>query len=265
MSILRIENCSISYDEDKYAVEQVSLDVEEGEIVSIVGESGSGKTTLIRGVMGLLPSGGQISGGKIWFKDRELTAMTEAELQAIRGKLMAMIFQDPGLSLDPVNRIESQYRESIRAHNKRLSRDTCRDMAKKMLKAMHLTDADRVLRSYPIELSGGMKQRVGIAMGMTARPLLLLADEPTSALDVTIQAQVVREMKELRDTYGTSIVLVTHNMGVASYLSDKIGVMNQGRLVEYGTRGEVIFHPKEAYTRSLLDAVPKLGGKRYGE
>lgn len=265
MSILRIENCSISYDEDKYAVEQVSLDVEEGEIVSIVGESGSGKTTLIRGVMGLLPSGGQISGGKIWFKDRELTAMTEAELQAIRGKLMAMIFQDPGLSLDPVNRIESQYRESIRTHNKRLSRDTCRDMAKKMLKAMHLTDADRVLRSYPIELSGGMKQRVGIAMGMTARPLLLLADEPTSALDVTIQAQVVREMKELRDTYGTSIVLVTHNMGVASYLSDKIGVMNQGKAGRVRHPRGSDFHPKEAYTRSLLDAVPKLGGKRYGE
>lgn len=263
MDILRIENCSIGYETGGYAAEHVSMNVKQGDIVSIVGESGSGKTTLIRAVMGLLPPGGRILEGKIWFQDKELTAMTEAELQAIRGKLIAMIFQDPGLSLDQVSRIESQYRESIRAHNKRLPGKVCRDLAVKMLKAMHLTDVDRVLHSYPIELSGGMKQRVGIAMGMTAQPLLLLADEPTSALDVTIQAQVVREMKELRERYGTTIILVTHNMGVASYLSDKIGVMNRGNLVEFGTRDEVIFHPKEAYTKSLLDAVPKLGGKRY--
>lgn len=263
MSILRMEDCSIGYGLGSPAVEHVSMEIEQGEIVSIVGESGSGKTTLIRAVMGLLPPGGRILEGKIWFQGQDLTAMTEAELLAIRGTRMAMIFQDPGRSLDPISRVESQYRESIRAHKKRVSRSACRELAEKMLKAMHLTDVERVLRSYPIELSGGMKQRVSIAMGMTAKPLLLLADEPTSALDVTIQAQVVREMKELRDTYGTTIVLVTHNMGVASYLSDKIGVMNQGRLVEFGTRDEVIFHPQADYTKSLLEAVPKLGGKTY--
>lgn len=117
--------------------------------------------------------------------------------------------------------------------------------------------------SYPFELSGGMKQRVGIAMGMTAEPKLLLADEPTSALDVTIQAQVVHEMKQLREKYGTTVILVTHNMGVASYLSDKIGVMCQSRLVEFGSRDDIIYHPKEAYTRKLLEAVPKLGGRRF--
>lgn len=132
-----------------------------------------------------------------------------------------------------------------------------------MLKRMHLTDAERVMDSYPFELSGGMKQRVGIAMGMTAEPKLLLADEPTSALDVTIQAQVVHEMKQLQEKYGTTVILVTHNMGVASYLSDKIGVMCQSRLVEFGSRDDIIYHPKEAYTRKLLEAVPKLGGRRF--
>ena len=132
-----------------------------------------------------------------------------------------------------------------------------------MLKKMHLTDTKRVMESYPFELSGGMKQRVGIAMGMTAQPKLLLADEPTSALDVTIQAQVVHEMKELRDRYGTTIILVTHNMGVASYLSDRIGVMCRSRMVEFGSRDEIIYHPKEQYTKDLLEAVPKLGGKRF--
>lgn len=246
MSVLRIEDCSISYGTGALAVERVSMEVEQGEIVSIVGESGSGKTTLIRAVMGLLPSGGRIVQGKIYFQDSELTAMSEAELQAIRGKYIAMVFQNPGEALDPVKRVESQYRESIRAHERGISKERCRGLAEKMLRLMHLTDVGRVLRSYPIQLSGGMKQRVGIAMSMTARPLLLLADEPTSALDVTIQAQVAREMKELRDQYGTAIVLVTHNMGVASYLSDKIGVMNGGRMIEFGDRDQVIFHPVEA-------------------
>ena len=132
-----------------------------------------------------------------------------------------------------------------------------------MFSAMHLPDPSRVMESYPFELSGGMKQRVGIAMSMTAQPGLLLADEPTSALDVTIQAQVVYQMKQLREQYGTAIILVTHNMGVASYISDKIGVMKEGKLVEYGVRDEIIYHPQNAYTQALLEAVPKLGGKRF--
>ncbi|MCI8672029.1 MAG: ABC transporter ATP-binding protein [Lachnospiraceae bacterium] len=263
MNVLRIEDCSISYGTQALAVERVSMEANQGEIVSIVGESGSGKSTLLRAIMGLLPSGGTVVHGKICFQGRELTAMSEAELQVIRGKHIAMVFQNPGETLDPVKRVESQYRESIRAHERQTSKSRCHELAEKMLQAMHLADAKRVLRSYPVQLSGGMKQRVGIAMSMTARPALLLADEPTSALDVTIQAQVAREMRELRDQYGTAIVLVTHNMGVASYLSDKIGVMNHGRLVEFGTRDQIIFHPEEAYTKKLLEAVPKLGGERY--
>lgn len=262
--MLEIQNCTICYQNGTPAVSDVSLSVSEGEIVSIVGESGSGKTTLIRAILGLLPPGGRVTGGSILFDGRDLVKMKEQEMQEIRGREIAMIFQDVGAALDPIQKIKTQYSESIAVHEKKSPKEYF-EQAVSMLKKMHLTDTKRVMESYPFELSGGMKQRVGIAMGMTAQPKLLLADEPTSALDVTIQAQVVHEMKELRDRYGTTIILVTHNMGVASYLSDKIGVMCRSRLVEFGSRDEIIYHPREQYTKDLLEAVPKLGGKRFAQ
>lgn len=264
MDILNIENCTIYYEEQEAAVDHVSLSVGEQEIVSIVGESGSGKTTLIRAILGILPPGGKVTEGKILFQGKNILELDEAALQKIRGTEIAMIFQDVGASLDPIRIVESQYRESILAHRK-MPKNECRSLEKDMLAKMHLTDPERVMVSYPFELSGGMKQRVGIAMSMTARPRLLLADEPTSALDVTIQAEVVREMKKLREQYETAIVLVTHNMGVASYISDKIGVMCKGRLVEFGKRDDVIFHPQHEYTKKLLAAVPRLEGKRFAK
>ena len=264
MNILDIKNCTICYQNGTPAVSDVSLSVSEGEIVSIVGESGSGKTTLIRAVLGLLPPGGKITGGEILFDGMDLVKADELQIQDIRGKEIAMIFQDVGAALDPIRKIRSQYEEAIAVHEKQ-PKHRYIEKAVDMLKKMHLTDPGRVLDSYPFELSGGMKQRVGIAMGMTAKPKLLLADEPTSALDVTIQAQVVHQMKELRDKYGVTIILVTHNMGVASYLSDKIGVMCRSRMVEFGTRDEIIYHPKESYTKELLEAVPKLGGERFAK
>ncbi len=264
MSILEIKNCTIRYQNGAPAVSNVSFNVEQGEIVSLVGESGSGKTTIIRAILGLLPPGGKVTEGEILLGGRDLLKLSEHEMQSIRGKEVAMIFQDVGASMDPVRLVSSQYEESIRVHEK-LPKITCFEKAVTMLKRMHLTDPKRVMGSYPFELSGGMKQRVGIAMGMTAQPMLLLADEPTSALDVTIQAQVVREMKELRDKYGATIIMVTHNMGVASYLSDKIGVMKNSRMVEFGTRDEIIFSPKEQYTIDLMEAVPKMGGKRFAK
>ena len=264
MSILEIKNCTVRYQNGAPAVSDVSFDVEQGEIVSLVGESGSGKTTLIRAILGLLPPGGKVTGGEIILDGRDLLKLSEKEMQSVRGGDIAMIFQDVGASMDPVRLIRSQYEESIRVHE-RISKNDCFEKALTMLRRMHLTDPKRVMGSYPFELSGGMRQRVGIAMGMTAQPKLLLADEPTSALDVTIQAQVVHEMKELRDKYGATIILVTHNMGVASYLSDKIGVMKNSRMVEFGTRDEIIFSPKEQYTKDLMDAVPKLGGKRFAK
>ncbi len=262
--MLDIQNCTITYQNGIPAVSDVSLSVSEGEIVSIVGESGSGKTTLIRAILGLLPPGGRIVSGQILFEGMDLTKVGEQQMQDIRGRRIAMIFQDVGAALDPIQRIRNQYRESIAVHEK-LPQKEYAPRALDMLRRMHLTDSERVMDAYPFELSGGMKQRVGIAMGMIARPKLLLADEPTSALDVTIQAQVVHQMKKLRDEYGTAIILVTHNMGVASYLSNRIGVMRQSKMVEFGTRDQVIYHPREQYTKDLLGAVPKLGGKRFAE
>ncbi len=262
MSLLKIENCTISYKDQTPAVSDVSLSLEEREIVSIVGESGSGKTTLIRGILGLLPPGGRINSGKILFQNRDLSKMEEEQMRKLRGMEIAMIFQDAGASLDPIRTVESQYRESMLVHGRR-RKEEYRRIQKEMLAKMQLTDPERVLESYPFELSGGMKQRVGIAMAMTGSPKLLLADEPTSALDVTIQAQVVQQIKKLRETYNTAVILVTHNMGVASYLSDKIGVMRKGRLVEFGSRDQIIYHPEHEYTRELLEAVPKLEGPRF--
>lgn len=262
MSILEIKDLSIRYQSGTLAVDGVSMDVEEGEIISIVGESGSGKTTLIRGILGLLPPGGEIVSGQMLFGGIDLAAAPEEQMQDIRGKDIAMIFQDVGSSMDPIVQIRRQYEEAILVHQKMEKRESD-SLALEMLRKMHLTDPQRIMESYPFELSGGMKQRVGIAMGMTAQPKLLLADEPTSALDVTIQAQVVHEMKQLRDIYGVTIILVTHNMGVASYLSDRIGVMKNSRMVEFGPRDQIIFEPAEQYTKDLMEAVPKMGGKRF--
>ena len=264
MSLLEVRNCTIRYQNGAPAVKSVSFNVEKGEIVSLVGESGSGKTTMIRAILGLLPPGGKVTEGEIMLDGRDLLKLSEHEMQDIRGREIAMIFQDVGLSMDPVRLISKQYVEAIQVHED-ISKEESYDNAVDMLRRMHLPDPKRVMASYPFELSGGMKQRVGIAMGMTTQPKILLADEPTSALDVTIQAQVVREMKELRDKYGVTIILVTHNMGVASYLSDKIGVMKQSEMVEYGPRDEIIFSPKEQYTKDLIEAVPKMGGKRFAK
>jgi len=264
MSLLEVKNCTIRYQNGAPAVSNVSFDVEKGEIISLVGESGSGKTTMIRAILGLLPPGGKVTEGQIILDGKDLLSLSEHEMENIRGKEISMIFQDVGQSMDPVKLIKSQYIEAIKVHED-ISKEESYDKAVEMLRRMHLPDAKRVMASYPFELSGGMKQRVGIAMGMTAQPKLLLADEPTSALDVTIQAQVVREMKELRDKYGVTIILVTHNMGVASYLSDKIGVMCKSKMVEFGRRDEIIYSPKEQYTKDLIEAVPKMGGKRFAK
>ena len=262
MDILNIENCTIRYQEQEAAVEHVSLSVGEQEIVSIVGESGSGKTTLIRAILGILPPGGTVTEGKILFQGKNILELDETSLQKLRGTEIAMIFQDVGASLDPIRIVESQYRESILAHRKMAKAD-CRSLEKEMLAKMHLTDPGRVLDSYPFELSGGMKQRVGIAMAMTFNPELLLADEPTSALDVTTQAQIVRQMMELRDKSGTGIIIVTHNLGVAAYMADQLIVMQNGKVVDQGTRDQVMNHPTNAYTKKLLAAVPEMGGERF--
>ena len=260
MAILEIENYSITYDGLRSAVDNVSFSVEEGEIIGIVGESGSGKSTLLHGILGLLPRSAATRGSlKVFGKN--IPSLSEAEQRAMRGRDMAVIFQDTGRYLNPIGRIGKQFWQYLRVHGD-YTPQQAHDLAVERLKRVHLTDAERVLGSYPFELSGGMRQRVGIAMAMALQPKLLLADEPTSALDVTIQAQIVRQMMELRREYGTTIIIVTHNMGVSAYMSDRIGVMKSGHLMEIGPAENVIYHPGEPYTQSLLESVIELNDER---
>jgi len=259
--LLEINDIDISYG-DKLTVQDFSLKLGEGKICSLVGESGSGKTTVIRAVLGLLPGTGKVTKGDILFEGNSLLQYSPAQWRELRGTDISMIFQDSGAMMNPTKKIGSVFVEYIRTH-KNVSKAEAWDMGVKMLERMHLPNGDNVMRSYPFQLSGGMRQRVGIAMAMTFQPKLLLADEPTSALDVTTQAQIVRQMMELRDEYGTSIILVTHNLGVAAYMSDYLVVMKMGQMEDEGTREHILHETNNEYTQKLLAAVPSVGGERY--
>lgn len=261
MSLLEVKNVDISYGKN-LTVKNCSLSLEKGEICSIVGESGSGKTTVIRAVMGLLPGAGRVSAGDIIYDGRDLLKLTPKEWRSLRGHDVSMIFQDSGAMMNQTRLIGDSYVEYILTHED-LSKKDAWAKGVEVIERMRLPDGDRIMRSYPFQLSGGQRQRVGIAMGMTYQPKLLLADEPTSALDVTTQAQIVRQFMELRDEYGTSIIIVTHNLGVAAYMGDKIVVMKRGEVVDQGKREYILNQSENPYTNLLLDAVPTLGGKRY--
>lgn len=254
--ILALEHLQICY-AGQPVLEDVNMTLEPGRILGIVGESGSGKSTLIRAAMGLLGSEGAVTGGRILYKDKNVTELKGEELRKLRGPQMGMIFQNTGASLCPIRTIEDQLYESVLQHEK-ISRREIKERAMDLFDKMKLLDGERILKSYPFELSGGMNQRVGIMMAMILKPALLFADEPTSALDVTVQAQVVREMMKMRELFGTTIVIVTHNIGVVEYMADKVAVMHRGRLVEYGDTKEVIKHPKEEYTQRLVSAVLRI-------
>ena len=245
--LLEIKNLNINYKNSIKAVKDVNFTLEDNQIISIVGESGSGKSTLIRAILKLLPMGGEI----------DIISLNKNELNKLRGKDIGMIFQDPNSTMDPIKTIEKQFIEYILEHNDMPKKEAI-ELAKEYLLKLNLTDVDRVLKSYPFELSGGMKQRVAIAMAMAQSPRLLLADEPTSALDVTVQAQVIKELKRIRENFKTAIILVTHNMGVAAYISDKIAVMKSGEIIEFGDKEQIIKNPQKEYTKSLLNAIINL-------
>lgn len=200
--------------------------------------------------------------GEILFQEKSLLKLKKEEWKALRGSDISMIFQDSGAMINPIRRIGDQFVEYIRTHQ-RMRKKEAWSRGAEMLARMHLPNVDHIMRSYPFQLSGGMRQRVGIAMAMTFQPKLLLADEPTSALDVTIQAQIVRQFMELRKLYDTSMIVVTHNIGVAAYMADQMIVMQNGRIVDQGTREDVMNHPVSDYTRNLLACVPDMEGKRY--
>lgn len=260
--MLEINDLTIQYGAQIPTVEHFNLSMRKGEIISVVGESGSGKTTVIRAVLGALPGAGRVTAGDIKFQGESLLTKSPEEWRKLRGTRMSMIFQDCGGTLNPIRKIGSQFVEYIQTHTN-LSKKDAWDKAALMLEKMRLPDSENIMKSFPHQLSGGMRQRVGIAIAMTFNPELLLADEPTSALDVTTQAQIVREMMELRDTFGTSIIIVTHNLGVAAYMADQLIVMQHGKVVDRGTRDEVMNGPISDYTKSLLQSVPELEGKRF--
>ena len=238
------------------AVDDVSLDVREGAITGIVGESGCGKSMTARSVLRLLKYPGRLIGGEVLLDGRDLTKLTEKEMSAVRGGEISMIFQEPMTSLNPVMRVGRQVEEALRLH-RRLSAREAREQAVAMLAAVGIAEPEKRARCYPHELSGGMRQRVMIAMAMICKPRLLIADEPTTALDVTVQAQILRLMKELRDN-GTSILLISHDLGVIAQVCDYVYVMYAGRIVEQAEICELFDHPTHPYTRGLLGAVSSL-------
>ena len=254
--LLKAEHLTVCYN-GVPAVRDVSFQLKEGEILGIVGESGSGKSTILRAVLGLLGKAGRLTQGNIWYRGKNLTELTEKQMRLFRGPEIGTVFQDSKSALCPVRTIGAQIYEAMRAHERVSKKESWR-RAGEMLEKIGLTDWERILRSYPFELSGGMNQRVGIAMAMLLNPSVLLADEPTSALDVSVQKQAVEEMLLMRRLYGTAIVLVTHNIGVVSAMADTVLVLKDGRMQEYGPAGQVLENPRAEYTRQLLAAVPRI-------
>lgn len=260
--MLEINGLTVQYGSQPPTLAHFCLSMWKGEIVGVVGESGSGKTTVIRSVLGALPGAGRVTAGSIRFQGEDLLTKSPEEWRRLRGTRMSMIFQDCGGTLNPIRRIGGQFVEYLRTHEP-MSKPAARARARELLEKMRLPDSENILNSFPHQLSGGMRQRVGIAMAMAFTPELLLADEPTSALDVTTQAQIVREMLTLRDTFGTGIILVTHNLGVAAYMADQLIVMRRGKVVDCGPREQVMAAPRDDYTKKLLASVPELEGKRF--
>ena len=259
--LLEVKNLHIQYAGIEM-VHGISFSLDSGEVLSLVGESGSGKTSVIRAVLGCLPHEGRVNEGEIVFSGVNLLENTPKMWREISGRNISMIFQDSGSMMNPIRTIGSQFVEYILEHSS-MEPQKAEKEAKEMLDKMQLPNPDTIMDSFPFELSGGMRQRVGVAMAMFFRPQLLLADEPTSALDVTTQAQVVKELMKICREDGTAIILVTHNLGVATYMSDKIMVMQNGHVVEEGTSEAIIENPQANYTKELLHSVPQIGGMSY--
>lgn len=240
------------------AVDGVSFTLKKGEILGIVGESGSGKSVTVSSIMGLLPKNvGKIADGEIIFEDKDLTKLNRKELLKITGKDITMIFQDPMTSLDPVFTIGHQVIEVLRAHEK-ISKEEAKKVAIEALKLVGIPEAEKRMNSYPHEFSGGMRQRVIIAMAIISKPKIIIADEPTTALDVTVQAQVLKLLKDLKEKIDTSIILITHNLGVVWNTCDTVMVMYAGKTVEYTDVKTLYKNPMHPYTLGLLNSIPKL-------
>lgn len=234
----------------------VGLRVAPGEVHGLVGESGAGKSMVGRSVLGLLPASARVTAGRIRFDGQDLIGLPDRQRRRLLGRSLALIPQDPMTALNPARRIEGQITDVLRLHLDLDRRAACR-RALELLNQVHLRDPERLLRFYPHELSGGMRQRVLIAIAFACRPRLIVADEPTTALDVTVQRQILRLIRELQATNGTGILFVTHDLGVVAKLCDRVSVMHSGRILESGPAATLFAGPRHAYTRALLDATPR--------
>ena len=243
-----------------YAVNGVSYQLHEGETLGVVGESGSGKSVHSLAIMGLIPSPpGKVESGEVLFEGRDLLKLPKEQMRLVRGKEIAMIFQDPMTSLNPVLTIGTQITEALKLHLG-MNNDQSRRRAAELLDLVGIPDAAKRLDDYPHQFSGGMRQRVMIAMGLSCNPKLLIADEPTTALDVTIQAQIIELVKQLKDEFNMAIVWITHDLGVVAGIADRVSVMYDGRIMEIGPTKEVFQDTRSAYTQGLLDSLPRLDG-----
>lgn len=242
------------------ALNGVSFSMNEGEVLGIVGESGSGKSVTAYSIMGLTAYPGKLIGGTIYFNGHQIEKMSEKEMRKIRGNEVSIIFQDSMTSLNPVYTIGNQITEVIRLHTGK-SKKEAYDRAKELLELVGINEPTKRLKQYPHELSGGMRQRVMIAIALACEPKLLIADEPTTALDVTIQAQILELMQELRQKLGMSIIMITHDLGVVASMCERIAVMYAGHIVEYGTADEIFYEPKHEYTKGLINSIPKLSAQ----
>ena len=265
MPILQVKNLHTSFFTDAgevRAVNGISYNLDRGKVLGIVGESGSGKSVSAYSVMQILTDTGRVTEGEILFKGENILKYDAKQMAAFRGSKISIIFQDPMTSLNPVFTIGSQLREAIRIHTDR-NKEEIQARALEMLQLVGVNEPEKRLKQYPHELSGGMRQRIMIAIALACEPKLLIADEPTTALDVTIQAQILELMDELKKKLGMGIILITHDLGVVASMCDNVAVMYAGEIVEYGSVDDIFYNPQHEYTKGLLNSIPKLQEKEY--
>ncbi|WP_448720111.1 ABC transporter ATP-binding protein [Microbacterium natoriense] len=265
LPLLSVENLEVAFrTQDGFvpAVRGISFDIYPGETMAIVGESGSGKSTTAHAIINLLPGSGQITGGAVKFEGRDLTKLTRPQIEDVRGKLIGLVPQDPMNSLNPVHRIGFQVEETILANGQAQGRREARKRAIQVLQEAGLADADKRLRQFPHEFSGGMRQRVLIGIGLSSDPKLLIADEPTSALDVTVQKRILDHLETLTAERNTAVLFITHDLGLAAERAENLVVMHRGRIVESGPALEILQNPQHPYTQRLVSAAPSLASKR---
>ncbi len=259
-TLLQVRNLHTVFPTDSgevRAVNGINFNLTRGKVLGIVGESGSGKSVTAYSILRILDNPGRISEGSILFEEEDIVKMSSGQMRQIRGARISIIFQDPMTSLNPVYTVENQLTEAIRLHTDR-DRKQARERALEMLQLVGVNEPKKRLKQYPYQLSGGMRQRVMIAMALACEPDILIADEPTTALDVTIQAQILELMQELKDKLGMAIIMITHDLGVIAEMCDEIIVMYAGRVCERGTAEEIFYNPRHEYTKGLLRSIPKL-------